>query len=260
MTSNYLLSKSLSVGRQGTRLPTCPSDGEGRKRNPADRRRRHLNGRLEKSSSCLLLGFNKWSGSVALGALPQNWFLDPQQQVVDACAVRVLISQLYQEGCFVWSRVCYFGLIARAPSLQNQKKQNDNKKWFLLLSRYASQAICIEMKSLPANEAPPLSAASNDATQSVLIARFRWRSAVFLKHSFISSTQSCHHRCRWRATWRSKSICGRTTRPTSWQRKSSTLRWQLCRPTAPSAPSSVPSSRYVDDEHVSKFSSEVFGM
>lgn len=72
--------------------------------------------------------------------------------------------------------MCYFGLLVRAPSSKKQKtKNNTKKKEFSFLSQYASQAFQIEIKSLPANEAPRLSAASVDAAQSVLIIRFRLR-------------------------------------------------------------------------------------
>lgn len=161
----------------------------------------------------------------------------------------VLISQLYQECCFVWNRVCYFGLLARAPSLKRQQQNNKKKKILVPLPicftsiLYRTEIIASEWHSAALRHLD-----WRRLSQSQLAASYGGCStnAVFLKRSFITFTQSRHHWYRWRATWRSKSICGRITLPTSWQRKFSTLRWQLSRPTAPSAPSSVPSLRYVN--------------
>ena len=52
-----------------------------------EEREREFNGKLLKSSSCLVSRFNKHFGSVASGASLKNWLQTPQQQVVDVCAI-----------------------------------------------------------------------------------------------------------------------------------------------------------------------------
>lgn len=56
--------------------------------------------------------------------------------------------------------------------------------------------------------------------------------------------QSCPPPCRWIATWRNRSTCGRITHPTSWQRRPSMLQWQHSNHTVLSVHSSVPTLRY----------------
>lgn len=56
--------------------------------------------------------------------------------------------------------------------------------------------------------------------------------------------QSCPPPCRWKATWRNRSTCGRISHPTSWQRRPSMLQWQHSNRTVRSVRSSVLMQRY----------------
>lgn len=71
---------------------------------------------------------------------------------------------------------------------------------------------------------------------------FFW-SCTSLMHSMFF-LQSCPPLYRWTATWRNRSTCGRTTHPTSWQRRPSMLQWQHSNHTVLSVHSSVPTQRY----------------
>lgn len=61
---------------------------------------------------------------------------------------------------------------------------------------------------------------------------------------FIFYPQSCPPPCRWKVIWRNRSTCGKTSHPTSWQKKPSMLQWQHSNHTVLSVHSSVPTQRY----------------
>lgn len=73
---------------------------------------------------------------------------------------------------------------------------------------------------------------------------FFWSSTSLTHFIFFFYPQSCPPPCRWTATWRNRSTCGRITRPTSWQRRPSILQWQQSHHTVLSVYSSVPTQRY----------------